>query len=254
VSVLVETDGHVAVCTLNRPDKLNAIDIETVDGIEQFAIRLRDDDELRVGILTGAGERAFSAGADLRKLPAQLAERGGDAAGDIALMFRRLGLLKPTIAAVNGLAYGGGCELALACDLRVLAEGARMALPEPRRGLIPGWGGTQRLPRAVPLGIAYELLFTGRDVDAAEALRIGLANRVAPDALTAARALAAEICAVSPSSVRLIKEAVQTGLDGTLEEGIRTEAELLRRTWTTADAAEGMASFLERREPVWSGR
>ena len=195
MSVLVDRQGAVAVCTLNRPEKLNALDLETYDGIVAFVEELQVDEGLWVGIITGAGERAFSAGADLRKLPAQMAERGPGAAPPFVTAFRQVGLRKPLIAAVNGLAYGGGCELALACDLRVVASSAVFALPESKRGLIPGWGGTQLLPRLVPRAVALELLFTGRDVDAAEALRLGLANRVAPDALGAAHALASEICA-----------------------------------------------------------
>jgi len=253
VSVRVAVDGAVAVCTLDRPEKLNAIDLETYDGLVGFAARVQADPAIVVGIITGAGDRAFSAGADLRKLPAQMAERGPGAAPPFVAAFRAAGLAKPLIAAVNGLAYGGGFELALACDLRVLAPGALLALPEPRRGLIPGWGGTQLLPRLIAPTIALELLYTGRDVDAAEALRLGLANRVCDDALEGALALAAEICACAPSAVRSIREAVQRGLDGGLEEGLAVEEAMMRRTWTTADAAEGVAAFVERRPPVWPG-
>ena len=150
MSVVVAVDGRVATCTLDRPERLNAIDLETYDGIVAFAAQLEADDDLWAGIVTGAGDRAFSAGADLKKLLAQMEERGPGAAPPFATAFAEVGLSKPLIAAVNGLAYGGGCELALSCDLRVLATGARLALPEPKRGLIPGWGGTQLLPRLVP--------------------------------------------------------------------------------------------------------
>jgi enoyl-CoA hydratase/carnithine racemase len=254
VTVLTERRGHVAVCTLNRPEKLNAIDLETYDGVMAFAADLEADHDLWIGVVTGAGDRAFSAGADLRKLPGQMAERGRDTAPPWVTGFARAGLRKPLIAALNGLAYGGGMELALACDLRVMASGAVMALPEPKRGLIPGWGGTQLLPRLVPRAVALELLYTGRDMSADEALERGLVNRVADDALAAALELADEICANAPTSVRSIREAVGRGGELSLDDGIRVEDELMQRTWTTADSAEGVAAFVEKRPPVWPGR
>ena len=253
MSTIVEIDGPVATCTLNRPEKLNAIDLETYDGIVAFVTRLADDPSLHVGIVTGAGDRAFSAGADLVKLLAQIDERGPGAAPPFVAAFRAAGNTKPLIAAVNGIAYGGGLELALACDLRVVAEGARLALPEPRRGLIPGWGGTQLLPRLVPHAIALELLLTGRDVGSEEAVRIGLANRVAADAVGAARRLASEICANAPTAVRAIRAAVERGRQGTLAEGLAVEADLMASVRASADAAEGLAAFRERRAPVWPG-
>jgi enoyl-CoA hydratase/carnithine racemase len=254
VTVVVEIDGHVATCTLDRPERLNAIDLETYDGIVAFAERLQADDELWVGIITGAGERAFSAGADLKKLLAQIAERGSGTVPPFVTAFAGVGLGKPLIAAVNGLAYGGGCELALACDLRVVQTDARMALPEPKRGLIPGWGGTQLLPRLVAPAIALELLLTGRDVHADEALRIGLANRVADDALAAARELAAEISANAPTAVRHIRRATLEGGELPLADGLALEAQMMAAQRATADSAEGVAAFVEKREPVWRGR
>jgi enoyl-CoA hydratase/carnithine racemase len=254
VTVVVAIDGRVATCTLDRPERLNAIDLETYDGIVAFAERLQADDELWAGIITGAGERAFSAGADLKKLLAQMEERGPGAAPPFVTAFDRIGLAKPLIAAVNGLAYGGGCELALSCDLRVLATGARLALPEPKRGLIPGWGGTQLLPRLVPRAIALELLLTGRDVEAPEALTLGLANRVAEDAVAGARALADEICANSPTAVRHIRTAVVRGSELRLAEGLAVEAEMMAAQRATADSAEGVAAFIAKRAPDWPGR
>jgi enoyl-CoA hydratase/carnithine racemase len=253
MTVRIELDGPVATCTLDRPEKLNAIDIETYDGIVAFVAQVQADPAIVVGIITGAGDRAFSAGADLLRLPAQMAERGPGGTPAFIAAFDGVGLAKPLIAAVNGLAYGGGLELALACDLRVLAPTARLALPEPKRGLIPGWGGTQLLPRLVPPAIALELLYTGRDVDADEALRLGLANSVAVDALGGARTLAAAICANAPTAVRSIREAVLRGLALPLAEGLLVEAELMARTRATADAAEGIAAFVAKRAPVWPG-
>src|SRR3954470_2555339 len=148
MAVRFETEGHVAIVTLDRPEVRNAFDLETLDELEAALVRFRDDHNLWVAILTGAGG-SFSGGADLRKLPMQLPERGPDAVLHVALLFTRLALSKPLIAAIEGPALGGGCEVALACDLRVAAEGAAIGLPEARRGLIPGWGGTQRLPRLV---------------------------------------------------------------------------------------------------------
>src|SRR5689334_21841651 len=179
MTVQLERDGQVAVVTIDRPEVRNAFDLETLDALEASLIELRDDPGLRVGIVTGAGD-TFSAGADLRKLPMQLPERGPDAVLQIARLPARLGLRKPLIAAIEGYAMGGGCELALACDLRVAGAGARIGVPEARRGLICGWGGTQRLPRLIGAARAKELLLTGLPVDAAEAHRIGLVNRLAP--------------------------------------------------------------------------
>ena len=254
MSVVVATCGRVATCTLDRPERLNAIDLETYDGIVAFAAQLQADDQLWVGIITGGGDRAFSAGADLKKLLAQMEERGPGAAPPFVTAFGGVGLAKPLIAAVNGLAYGGGCELALSCDLRVLATGARLALPEPKRGLIPGWGGTQLLPRLVPRAVALELLLTGRDVGADEALALGLANRVAPDAVAAAHELAAEICANAPTAVRHIRSAALRGAELSLSDGLAIEAELMAAQRRTADSAEGVAAFIDKRAPDWPGR
>src|SRR5262249_34309149 len=164
MAVHFEREGHVAVVTLERPSSRNAFDLETLDAFEQALERLRDDPELWVGILTGAGG-TFSSGADLRKLPMQLPERGPDAVLQIARLFLRAGLTKRLIAAIEGAALGGGCEIARACDLRVAAEGCGIGVPEARRGLICGWGGTQRLPRLLGEARAKELLLTGLPVD-----------------------------------------------------------------------------------------
>jgi enoyl-CoA hydratase len=254
MAVRFDVEGHVAIVTLDRPEVRNALDLESLDALEAALVRFRDDPDLWVAILTGANG-CFSAGADLRKLPAQLPERGPDASLQIALLFSRVALPKPTIAAIEGPAMGGGCELALACDLRVAAEGASIGLPEARRGLIPGWGGTQRLPRLIGAGLAKELLFTGVPVDAAKAHAIGLVNRFARagEALDAARELAAEICASAPSSVRLAKRAVDEGLPLPLEDGLRLEHALMNAAIESPNFGEGYMAFLERRDPSWLG-
>jgi len=252
MTIQLEREDHVAVLTIDRPEVRNAFDLETLDALEAALVELRDDPGLRVGIVAGAGS-TFSAGADLRKLPMQLPERGPDAVLQIARLPARLGLRKPLIAAIEGYALGGGCELALACDLRVAGAGARIGVPEARRGLICGWGGTQRLPRLIGAARAKELLLTGLPVDAAEAHRIGLVNRLAPagEALEAARALAAEICACAPSSVELSKQAVDEGLELPLEGALGLEHRLLQDAIASPNFAEGALAFLEKRDPVW---
>jgi enoyl-CoA hydratase/carnithine racemase len=254
VAVGVETEGRVAVITLDRPERRNAFDLAMLDAFEAALVSLRDDPGLWVGIVTGAGG-TFSSGADLRSLPQELPERGPDAVLQIAQLFSRAAPAKPLVAAIEGHAVGGGCEIALACDLRVAAVGARIGMPEARRGLVGGWGGTQRLPRLVGAARAKELLFTGLPVDGAEAYRIGLVNRLARDgeALRVARALAAEICASAPSSVRLSKRAVDEGLELPLDDALRLEQELFQEALASPNAAEGMLSFVERREPDWQG-
>src|SRR4051812_13692713 len=241
MAVHFEREGHVAVVTIDRPEARNALDLESLDGFEAALAGLRDDADLWVGIVTGAGG-TFSSGADLRRLPQQLPERGPDANLQLARLFLRVRLRKPLIAAIEGYAVGGGCEIALACDLRVAGEGARIGVPEARRGLICGWGGTQRLPRLLGAARAKELLLTGLPVDAAEAHRIGLVNRVAPQggALDAARALAAEICACAPSSVQLVTQAVDEGLELSLEEGLVLEQRLLQEAVSSPNFGEGL--------------
>jgi enoyl-CoA hydratase/carnithine racemase len=248
-----DTEGRVAIITLDRPEARNAFDLELLDAFEAALVRFRDEPSSWVAIVTGANG-CFSGGADLKKLPMQLPERGPDAVLDISLMFSRLAIEKPLIAAIEGPAMGGGCEIALACDLRVAAEGASIGLPEARRGLIPGWGGTQRLPRLIGVGRAKALILTGQPVDAFEAHRIGLVNRVASEgeALDAARELAAEICACAPSAVRLAKRAIDEGARLELEDGLRLENGMLNAAIESPNFGEGVVSFIERRDPVWS--
>lgn len=259
-SFIYEKRGRVAYLTINRPDARNALNRDVLRGLAKAVADFHQDDDVWVAILTGAGEEAFSAGADLKERSREAggAETRRDAfwAPARGTLVRGLELWKPVIAAVNGACIGGGLELALACDIRVASEHATFAQGEVRWGLIPGGGGTQRLPRAVPLGIALEMLFTGRPIDAREAWRIGLVNAVvaARDVLPKAEAVAQEICANGPLAVRAIKEAVYRGLGMPLEDALRLEATLSRIIRTTEDSREGPRAFAEKRRPEFKAR
>ncbi|MCX7622870.1 MAG: enoyl-CoA hydratase-related protein [Thermomicrobium sp.] len=257
MSVRLEREEPLALLVLDRPERLNALDTGSLRTLLAAIRELAADERIRVVILTGAGDRAFAAGADIgemvEKSPAE------------ALAFAELGQAvcraieeapQPYIAAVNGYALGGGCELALACDIRLASERAVFAQPEVTLGIPPGWGGSQRLPRVVPPGIAGELLYTGRRVGAQEALRIGLVNAVYPaeELLERARELARQIAANGPIAVRLTKAAVRFGLEHGLEAGLAYERQLFAHAFTTGDQREGMRAFLEKRRPTFLGR
>lgn len=265
--VLYELSDHVATITLNRPSAMNAFSrgLRT-ELLEAFA-RFRSEDEARVAIVTGAGGRAFSAGADLKEMAARRdAERADGAqraSGTAQLLARGAGelfggteLWKPLIAAINGYCLAGGLELALSCDIRIASHTSRFGLTEVTRGIIAAGGGTQRLPRTVPLAIALELLFTGRHMDAAEALHHGLVNRVVdPDeVMPVARELARTIAENAPLAVRASKEAALRGLGMKLEDGLRLEAWLSQSIIRTEDAREGPRAFAEKRKPRFLGR
>jgi enoyl-CoA hydratase len=242
---------------VNRPEKLNALDGEVLDELAAAFAEVRSNAGVGAAILTGAGDRAFIAGADI----AVLSRLGPREAHENALKGQALTRLiedlgKPVIAAINGYALGGGCELALACALRIAAENARLGQPEVKLGIICGYGGTQRLPRLVGKGRALELLLTGEPVDAAEALRIGLVNKVVPreKLLDEAHATARRILAAGPLAVRHTLEAVNRGLDATLADGLTLEAALFGLCFTTQDMREGAAAFLEKRPPRFAGR
>ena len=258
--VLFEQRGRVAVITINRPERMNAIDPQTSAELLDAWSEVRDNDEIWAAVLTGAGERAFSAGNDLVAMSA--AQQGGDAAaiahrgaafGGITRGFE---CWKPMIAAINGYCLAGGLEMALMCDIRIAADHAQFGLTEPSRGIIPGAGGTQRLPRVIALGPALELLLTAKRFDAAWAMRHGLVNDVVPldQLMPRAIALAEEICANAPMSVRLVKEAVYRGLDLPLDEGLKVEVDQSRKVMQTEDAREGPLAFAQKRQPVWKGR
>ncbi len=255
-TVTLERREQTALITINRPKALNALNREAMDGLRDALLEIRSDRSVRGAIITGAG-RAFVAGADVKEIAAFTAAQAKDFALRGQHVFDLVGCLgKPVIAAVNGFALGGGCELALACSLRIASEEAVFGLPEVTLGLIPGYGGTQRLPRIVGRGIATEIAVTGRKVDAAEAQRIGLVNRVVPaaDLIGECEKILAKVEKAAPLSVRYVLDAIHDGLEMTLAEGCAHEAALFGLVCGTADSAEGMAAFLEKRKANFEGK
>jgi len=250
-------DAGIATVTINRPDKLNALNSQTVSELAEAFAQVEADDAIRALILTGAGEKAFVAGADISGFGWATKEAASEGSSSGSLIFRRLETSrKPSVAAVNGFALGGGLELALCCTVRIASENARMGLPEVKLGIIPGYGGTQRLPRIVGRGRALEMILTGDPIDAAEALRIGLVNKVVPlaDLLSTAKTLLGRMLNNGPAAVAAAMRAVDRGLDGSLEEGLAIESSLFGEVTTTADCKEGVAAFLEKRKPVFTGK
>jgi enoyl-CoA hydratase len=252
-----ETKNHVAYITIDRPKVLNALNMVTMDELRQAFASVKDDAEVRVVILTGGGEKAFVAGADIGELSqhspvsAKAYTHKGQAIID---SIENLG--KPTIACLNGFALGGGCELAMACTVRLASENAKLGQPEVKLGLIPGYGGTQRLPRLVGKGVAMQLVLTGEMITAQEALRIGLVNEVVPTAelIPRAEAIAAKIIANAPLAIQYAMEAVNHGLDMTLADGLFLEATLFGVCCSTEDKNEGTRAFLEKRAAQFKGR
>jgi enoyl-CoA hydratase/carnithine racemase len=258
-TVLYEQQDRIVTITINRPEAMNAIDPETHEALIAAWTRFRDDDSAWVAILTGAGDQAFSAGADLKKfVPAEFAGGGGAAHNTFGLggITRGLEIWKPMIAAINGFCLAGGLEQALACDLRIAAPHARFGLTEVRWAIMPGAGGTQRLPRAVPLAKAMEMILTAEHVTAEEALRLGLINKVVPllELMPAARALAELLCERGPLALRAAKESVIRGLSLPLADGLRLEAFLSGVLRRTEDAIEGPKAFAEKRKPAFKAR
>lgn len=247
----------VAVLTVNRPDKLNALNTQVIADLTDCVRHIAADDSVRAVIITGEGPKAFVAGADISELAKVDATSGRQLAMRGQAVFRSIEqLTKPVIAAVNGFALGGGCELAMACHIRLASPTARFGQPEVRLGLIPGYGGTVRLPRLVGRGRALELLLTGRVIDADEAERIGLVNKVVPaeTLLDEARALAAAILEMGPVAVSLCLQQVDRALDATQDQGFALEAEAFGTACGTEDKAEGTGAFLARRPPEFRGR
>jgi enoyl-CoA hydratase len=256
-NLIVERRDGIALVTVNRPDKLNALNAATMRELDACFAELAHDASVRGVILTGAGEKAFVAGADIAELATQSAVDGRDTGRRGQQVLDRIeGLGKPVIAAVGGFALGGGCELALACHVRIASENARLGTPEVKLGLMCGYGGTQRLPRLVGRGRALEMLLTGEMLDAAEAHRIGLVNRVVPRErlLAECEALLKKMLANGPVALRFTLDAVAQGLDVPLAEGLEHEAALFGLLCATEDKQEGTAAFLEKRPANFVGR
>jgi enoyl-CoA hydratase len=253
LSIRVDRDGAVAIVTLDRPDAMNALNVETLGALRDELRGLGD--HVRVVVLTGAGDRAFAAGADIKYM-SRLDVAGAKEWG--ALGHETTGLLetmpRPTIAAINGFALGGGCELALACDIRYAASKAKLGQPEINLGIIPGWGGTQRLARVCGIGVAKELILTGRTIDAEEALRIGLVNAVHDPVLEKALETARLLASKSPIALGAAKAAVNRALGGDAGQNLASEASDFGELFSSADAKEGLAAFAEKREPHFVGR
>jgi enoyl-CoA hydratase/carnithine racemase len=255
--VLYEVADHIAAVTLNRPDVRNAMNTALREAMLARFTALATDDDVRVIVVTGAGDRAFSAGADIREsveplVPTQFREQRR------RIDFRQAmdRCPQPIIAAIRGIALGGGLELALACDIRIAADDALLGLTEINLAIIPGGGGTQRLPRLIGRGKALEMILTGARIGAAEALHLGLVERVVPaaDVKTAAQELARELAGKAPVALRYAKEAVVKGLEMSLADGHRLEGDLSTLLRTTEDRLEGARAFLEKRKPNWKGR
>jgi enoyl-CoA hydratase len=251
----VALEDAVALVTVDRQDAMNALDVATLTELRNRLRELAGDESVRAVILTGAGEKAFVAGADIKYMSAL----DVDAAKAWGALGHEAGRLletmpKPTIAAINGFALGGGCELALACDIRYAATTAKLGQPEVNLGIIPGWGGTQRLARVCGVGVAKELIFTGRLVAADEALRIGLVNGVHDPVLEKARETAVLLAAKSPIALRAMKDLANRALGGNHEDNLAAEADAFGELFSTADAKEGLIAFVEKRDAVFRGR
>ncbi|MBW3593524.1 MAG: enoyl-CoA hydratase/isomerase family protein [Actinobacteria bacterium] len=257
MAVAVERREGIAVVTVERPDALNALDVEHLRALHARLAEVADDDSARVVVLTGAGERAFIAGADIKYMQglSVLEAREWAGLGHAAALLLET-MRKPTIAAINGYALGGGCELALACDLRFASRTAKLGQPEINLGILPGWGGSQRLARATSLGFAKELILTGRNVDADEAERRGLVNAVYEPHELMAKTLevATSLAEKSPIALWYAKEATNLALQGGHEPNLTQESNLFAMAFSTDDQKEGMAAFVEKRKAAFRGR
>ena len=253
----LEHDGPLAIVTLTNPP-LNVLHPRMVAELDACCTRLATDADVVVAIVTGQGERAFCAGFDIKEFPSLMAPGAAERLTRAlhASLHKLAHLGKPTIAAVNGLALGGGLELSMACDLRIVAANAQMGQPEIKLGLLPGAGGTQRLPRLVGAGMAKELMYVGDPISAEEAYRIGLVNRVVPagEALAVARQMGQTIAGMAGVALRYIQEAVDRGLDTTLDAGLQIEADLFAKVFQTEDVREGVDAFINKRKPNFRHR
>jgi enoyl-CoA hydratase/carnithine racemase len=256
-NLLIERDGAVVIVTINRPKVLNALNTVTIDELRRAMLDFRQDDSVRAIIVTGAGEKSFVAGADINELAVQTPTGGREhalAGQHVFDVIENLG--KPEIAAINGFALGGGCELAMACTLRIAADTARLGQPEIALGLIPGYAGTQRLARLVGKGRAMEMILTGTPIAADEALRIGLVTRVVPASqlMVEARKLAAQLATSAPVAMRYIINAINKGVEMPFAEACQYEATLFGLVASTDDMREGTSAFLEKRKPQFKGK
>ena len=249
-------EGKIAIFTINRPEVLGALNLEGMKQLHNALLDFRDDDGLWVGIITGTGDKVFSAGVDAKDYLPFVRRTADKPWQRPAGIMRGLNIWKPLIAACNGLTIGGGLELSLACDIIIASENASFGLPEVRLGLCPGGGGTQRLPRTIPIRLAAEMLFTGKIIDAQEAYRIGLVNKVVPldKLMPEARKLAESICEAGPLAVRTAKEMMIRGLSMSLEDGLQLEDDFQRYIMSTKDFEEGITAFREKRKPKFEGK
>ena len=256
-NLLYEVKDHIARITFNRPNVLNALNRKTIEELGDCLNAARLDDSVRVVILTGSGEKAFIAGADINELAQRTPIDGKDFSLFGQEIIHRLETLgKPSIAAINGFALGGGCELALACTMRIASRNAKLGQPEVKLGILPGYGGSQRLPRLCGKGVAHELILTGEMITAEEALRIGLVNRIVESAelLSTAESIAKKIIANAPLAVKYAMEAVEHGMEMPQEEGLFLEATLFGLCCATEDMREGTRAFIEKRPAKFQGR
>ena len=256
-NIIYEKKEGIAYITINRPQVLNALNAQTIDELRRAFIDIKKDEAVGAVIITGSGDKAFVAGADINELSVQTPASGKEFASGgqhVLTMIENLG--KPVIAAINGFALGGGCELAMACTLRIASENCQLGQPEVNLGITPGYGGTQRLPRLVGKGKAMELILTGNRIDAKEAERIGLVNQVVPhnELMDAATALAKKIMSKGPIAIRYAIEAINKGMEMSLQEGIYLEATLFGLLCATEDMKEGTRAFIEKRKPSFKGR
>lgn len=255
MAVLYEKKDRIAKVTLNRPEAFNSISPDVLKELGKIMEDFNNDPDMWIAIVTGAGDKAFCAGADIKQTIAGIVE------GKLSLhmadtILRGQEVWKPLIAAVNGVALGGGLEIVLACDIRIAAQHAIFGVPEVKLGIFPGWGGTQRLARAIPLAKAMEMLLTGEPIDAQEAYRVGLVNKVVPQAelLATAQKYAENICSNAPMAVRAAKESMMKGRDMTLDLGLRFELLLADSLKATEDLKEGAKAFIEKRKPHFTGK
>lgn len=249
-------EGKIALFTINRPEAQGALNIEGMTQLHDALFDFRDDDKLWVGVITGTGDMVFSAGVDAKEYLPYIRSTADKNWQRPTGIIRRLNLWKPLIAACNGLTVGGGLEISLACDIIIASENASFGLPEVKLGLCPGGGGTQRLPRAVPIHLAAEMLLTGKTIDATEAYRIGLVNKVVPlnELMKEARKMAESICEAGPLAVRLAKEMMMRGLSMSLDDGLQLEEDFQRYIMSTKDFEEGINAFREKRKPKFEGK